>query len=1194
MTQTGISVTKSALLLLTVRCIMAQPSPCALSGDATVSAVDVQLAINQALGLLPCTTANLAHDGCTVVDVQRVINAASGGTCLVTGGSTGTGGVGSGNSVPGTDSLTIYESDGANRTSFPITFGRAFVEGEIPAGACPQPVVGGAPISGGNWQADLKNVWADGSVKYAVLSLILPSLSANGSQTVAFQSGPCNNSGSLAQSQMINFNSGNWGAAINVTANEETVSRDAATMLSYTDPGSNSVGDCKNDYWLQGPVVTAVIVQDCTPSTNWDFGWLWNGSTMADNGGTPYLANCGGTAKCAASLHPWFILYFYPGSNAVRADYILENDWTDRGQDQLINVAYLTGPARSRATALAYNGAPRVLTDVTMTEFSDVITSASANFTAEDVGTSFSHFNAGDTTICSVEGSTRAMLCAPAQVSGTDQTVYLNDWLWGQMYRKTFWTGSGNPGNYLIDHNWPYIVSTGMVAPYDTTKSASPDSPDRIVLNGCGTNSGSDWSCFSGELLTNLGLTQTWSDAGDRGGGGGLDETYSQADGDPTPMSRQALLYLTNMSACGTANGACAKAWWILTGTRGSRDSGLPSGIPGGAGIWNNSGNIAYHMRESRTRAGRYYCPSLADKNALSSATSCGTSAGTPFGRPVSRYYDPTSFTQGGPVGKPLGSKYTYGKWTPVPIRWLEWTYAAYLLTGDYYYALDTQMNGAYVAGSVNSNATDYGSNGFFASMQPAGAILRRSAGTLDAILKARTVSSDGSLEQTYFDSILASNAEVFEGIMSLTGTPLTPALTNPTCTSYSINSSNRWDWGACTLRSYCGRGEPQGNTCTPVAQALHMPASGSTILGINANVNARIFDAGYAVAGPTTQLITWDSSNIPNVGDTLYFSNATGAWIAINGIHIVLATGTTTSNCPTGTCRTVTINANTSGASQPLTGAVVGHWGSFGLITSVTTAANAVLTSTTSPHGYQLAIYGCVDQGGTNWSQLNGLWGATATRNNTFTLNAGFNSATFPAFNQGGCYYSEMGLKQDQTTDIVQGWMEGLLGIVVNEMAGQGVSYFETVASEMNMRLIEKLQDPAYNPYLVGLNIQPVKSPSGGQQLIGLSTTNPYFTTWAAVKAALAPETQAANSFWGQSAWDMGGPCTDHSYSLINRAMAVYVVGLIDTSDGNLSGTSAWNWINANLPYFNYSPPSGDASCGAADTQIKFAFAPL
>jgi hypothetical protein len=56
--------------------------PCDLNGDGKVDGLDVQSAKNQALGISPCTTADLQHNGtCTVVGVQRVINATLGGAC---------------------------------------------------------------------------------------------------------------------------------------------------------------------------------------------------------------------------------------------------------------------------------------------------------------------------------------------------------------------------------------------------------------------------------------------------------------------------------------------------------------------------------------------------------------------------------------------------------------------------------------------------------------------------------------------------------------------------------------------------------------------------------------------------------------------------------------------------------------------------------------------------------------------------------------------------------------------------------------------------------------------------------------------------------------------------------------------------------------------------------------------------------
>ena len=59
-------------------------SACDLNDDGVVNLFDVQIAINQVLGISPCTNADLLQNGqCSVVDVQRVLNASLGGACLI-------------------------------------------------------------------------------------------------------------------------------------------------------------------------------------------------------------------------------------------------------------------------------------------------------------------------------------------------------------------------------------------------------------------------------------------------------------------------------------------------------------------------------------------------------------------------------------------------------------------------------------------------------------------------------------------------------------------------------------------------------------------------------------------------------------------------------------------------------------------------------------------------------------------------------------------------------------------------------------------------------------------------------------------------------------------------------------------------------------------------------------------------------
>ena len=61
----------------------AQASACALTGDAAVSTADITAAINMALSIIPCTANVEGPNTCTVITVQRVVNAYLGQPCVV-------------------------------------------------------------------------------------------------------------------------------------------------------------------------------------------------------------------------------------------------------------------------------------------------------------------------------------------------------------------------------------------------------------------------------------------------------------------------------------------------------------------------------------------------------------------------------------------------------------------------------------------------------------------------------------------------------------------------------------------------------------------------------------------------------------------------------------------------------------------------------------------------------------------------------------------------------------------------------------------------------------------------------------------------------------------------------------------------------------------------------------------------------
>ena len=76
------SIIQALILPALASCLSAAPgfvSACDLNSDGLVNVIDIQLAIDQALGISSCTTGDLNGDSqCTVLDVQRIINAALG------------------------------------------------------------------------------------------------------------------------------------------------------------------------------------------------------------------------------------------------------------------------------------------------------------------------------------------------------------------------------------------------------------------------------------------------------------------------------------------------------------------------------------------------------------------------------------------------------------------------------------------------------------------------------------------------------------------------------------------------------------------------------------------------------------------------------------------------------------------------------------------------------------------------------------------------------------------------------------------------------------------------------------------------------------------------------------------------------------------------------------------------------------
>ncbi len=216
-----------------------------------------------------------------------------------------------------TNSVTITESASVTTQNYPVQIGRPFVQGEIPNGQLPQASVNGTAVA---TQVDVKSRWGDGSLKHAIISFLIPTLSANQSVTVSFAPGTTVGNGALTQAQMLGA-AYNFDATIALTRGGVTKSASARAMLQ------------NSDYvvWTAGPIVTTLLLSNDAQTT-----------TCGSKGASSY--DLGFDSFC--SFRPRFEVQFWAGTNQVRVRFVGEITNTEQLEDVVVdNLVLKTGNA---------------------------------------------------------------------------------------------------------------------------------------------------------------------------------------------------------------------------------------------------------------------------------------------------------------------------------------------------------------------------------------------------------------------------------------------------------------------------------------------------------------------------------------------------------------------------------------------------------------------------------------------------------------------------------------------------------------------------------------------------------------------------------------------------------------------------------------------------------------------------------
>lgn len=212
-------------------------------------------------------------------------------------------------------------------SNYPLQFGRAFDKGLVPG----EPVVALDGVKLVAQQVDVKTRHEDGSVKFAVISVVIPVLGTTERVlSIANQAVGTARAPERVANMLANYD---FEATIGVAS--ATVS--ARTMLSgLTDTllaAETAAGGVNSRYWTVGPVCTTVLLCDHT-SKVWDVG-----------------------TNATKAIRPMFHVQFWPGIGKYHVRHIIEvADVTKLKDETGLEVTFTTGHTHP-VTRLSQSGA---------------------------------------------------------------------------------------------------------------------------------------------------------------------------------------------------------------------------------------------------------------------------------------------------------------------------------------------------------------------------------------------------------------------------------------------------------------------------------------------------------------------------------------------------------------------------------------------------------------------------------------------------------------------------------------------------------------------------------------------------------------------------------------------------------------------------------------------------------------------
>lgn len=342
------------------------------------------------------------------------------------------------------NSLSITDQSGGDLVDYPVQIARPFIKSEI--SDFPEVLIDGVAVQ---TQAAVKQRHDDGSVKHAIISFIVPFISANGSVEVSFRNQISGlNNQKLTVSEMLDP-SFDFDAEIQLE-NAGIVSASARAMLENGD----------FIYWMEGPVATSIILVDHSTDRQYDMGWERRSHTtltaaMTKTDTLMSVANVSGFMvgeNIRVELEVMTVTAVNPGNNTLN----VSRNAAGTLYQEAHNSGQQVGTLDWKTTTDQQYKSFRPIFHAT---FFPEINKVRVRFIGEISNTE---------TLQDLEYDLKLFLgsSSPIQVYSQAAINHIAAVRW----TKEFWLGGSPSAQVNIDHNIDYLKSTYLIPNFDTSK----------------------------------------------------------------------------------------------------------------------------------------------------------------------------------------------------------------------------------------------------------------------------------------------------------------------------------------------------------------------------------------------------------------------------------------------------------------------------------------------------------------------------------------------------------------------------------------------------------------------------------------------------------------------------------------------------------------------------------------------------